>query len=192
LSDDDLRITTSLQKEPLKPYTDVANELGLLTKTVKRRITRLTEGDALYLVAELDPKFLSGGIACGLLVFYDDPRRKYLVEEIVSYLGEQLIFANLDDLHHWYFALIITNLATAQQILNWALAQKGVSSGRVDIVQEIISLYSVYEEQLEKLQHMRSYVPHSKILPKINSRRQTLERGNQRLSEPTSSSGEIE
>jgi len=164
LSSDDLRIIASLQKEPLKPYTDVAKELELSTKTVKRRITRLSEGDALYLVAELDPKFLSGGIACGLLVFYDDPKRKYLVEEIVSYLGDQLIFANLDDPHHGYFALIITNLASAQQILNWALAQKGVSSGRIDIVQEIISLYSVYEEQLEKFQHSSAYAPHTKTL----------------------------
>jgi len=164
LSSDDLRIITSLQKEPLKPYTDIAKELGLSTKTVKRRIIRLSEGDALYLVAELDPKFLSEGIACGLLVFYDDPKRKYLVDEIVSYLGDQLIFANLDDIHHGYFALIITNLAMAQQILNWALAQKGVSSGRIDIVQEIISLYSVYEEQLEKLRHSFAYVPHTKTL----------------------------
>jgi len=160
LSNDDLRIITNLQKEPLKSYADIASELGLSSKTVKRRIIRLSEGDALYLLAELDPKFLSGGIACGLLIFYDDLRPKFLVEEIVTYLGDQLIFANLDDLRHGYFALIITNLAMAQQILNWALAQKGVSSGRVDIVQEIISLYSVYEEQLEKLQFSSTHLPH--------------------------------
>jgi hypothetical protein len=56
----------------------------------------------------------------------------------------------------------------AQQIMNWALAQKGVSSGRVDIVQEIISLYSVYEEQLEKLQHSSMYVPGARNLQQSN------------------------
>jgi DNA-binding Lrp family transcriptional regulator len=153
LSSDDLKIIKSLQKEPLKPYTEIARELGLSVKTIKRRIIRLTEGDALYIVAELDPKFLSGGIVCGLLIFYDDRRPDDLVEEIISYLGDKLMFANLDDLHHGYFAFVITNLAMAQQILDWALDRKGVSSGRIDIVQEVISLYSVYEEQLEKLQH---------------------------------------
>jgi len=157
LSSDDLRIIKSLQKEPLKPYTDIAKELGLSVKTVKRRITRLTEGEALYIIAELDPKFLSGGIVCGLLIFYDDLKPNHMVEDIVSYLGDRLIFANLDDPHHGYFAFIITNLAMAQEILDWALAQKGVSSGRIDIVQEVISLYSVYEEQLEKLRRSLAY-----------------------------------
>jgi DNA-binding Lrp family transcriptional regulator len=160
LSSDDLRIITSLQKDPLKPYTDVAKELGLSTKTVRRRVIRLTEGDALYLVAELDPKFLSGGIVCGLLISYDDPKHNHVAEEIISYLGDQLMFANLDDPHHGYFAFIITNIAMAQQILNWALAQEGVSNGRIDIVQEVMSLYGVYEEQLEKLQHSSAFVPH--------------------------------
>lgn len=165
LSSDDLRIVRSLQREPLKPYSDIAKELGLSGRTVKRRIIRLTEGEALYLVADLDPKFLSGGIVCGLLVFYDDSKDKYLVEgEIVPYLGDRLIFANLDDLHHGYFAFIITNLAMAQQILNWALALKGVSNGRLDIVQEVISLYGVYDEQLEKLQRSSAYVPYKRTL----------------------------
>jgi len=162
-SNDDLMIVRSLQKEPLKPYTDIARELGLSSRTVKRRVSRLAEGEAIYMIAELDPKFLSGGIVCGLLVFYDDSRGKYLVEkEIVPYLGDQLIFANLEDFHHGYFAFIITSLAKAQQILNWALARKGVSSGRLDIVQEVISLYGVYEDQLEKLQHSSAYAPHAR------------------------------
>jgi hypothetical protein len=97
------------------------------------------------------------------LVFYNDSKDKYLVDrEIVPYLGDQLIFANLEDLHHGYFAFIITNLAMARQILNWALARKGVSNGRLDIVQEVISLYGVYDEQLEKLQHSSSYEPHAR------------------------------
>jgi DNA-binding Lrp family transcriptional regulator len=162
LSSDDLRIITILQKDPLKPFTDIAEELGLSTKTVKRRIFRLTEGDALYMVAELDPKFLSGGIVCGLLIFYDDRKPKYLEEEIVSYLGDKLMFANLDDPDHGYFAFIITNLAMAHEILNWALAQEGVSKGRIDIVQEVISLYGVYGEQLEKLQRSSAFVPYAR------------------------------
>jgi DNA-binding Lrp family transcriptional regulator len=164
-SSDDLMIVRSLQREPLKPYSDIAKELGLSSRTVKRRIARLAEGEAIYMVAELDPKFLSGGIVCGLLVFYVDSRDKYSAEkEIVPYLGDRLIFANLEDLHHGYFAFIITNLAMAQQILNWALARNGVSKGRLDIVQEVISLYGVYDEQLEKLQNSSAYAPHARTL----------------------------
>ena len=155
---DDLRILKSLQKDPLKSYTDIAKHLGLSVKTIKRRLTRLAEGDALYIIAELDPKFLSGGIVCGLLVFYNGSGPSDLVEEIVSFLGDKLIFANSDDPHHGYFAFIITNLVSAQQTLDWALGHKGISSGRIDIVQEVISLYSVYEEQLQKVHLSPAFV----------------------------------
>ncbi len=162
-SKDDLRIVRTLQKEPQKPYTDIAKELDLSSRTVKRRIRRLAEGKALYLIAELNPRFLSGGIVCGLLVSHDESGSKSLSERrIVSHLGDQLLFADLDDPRHGYFALIIENVASAQDILNWALTQEGVSEGRIDIVQEVISLYGVYEEQLEKLERGPSYLPNTR------------------------------
>lgn len=164
-SKDDLRIVRTLQKEPQKPYTDVAKELDLSSRTVKRRIRRLAEGKALYLIAELNPRFLSGGIVCGLLVSHDESGSKSLSErKILSHLGDQLLFADLDDPHHGYFALIIENVATAQETLNWALAQEGVSEARIDIVQEVISLYGVYEDQLDKLQQGPSYLPNTRPL----------------------------
>ena len=164
-SKDDLRIVRTLQEEPQKPYKDIAKELDLSSRTVKRRIRRLAEGKALYLIAELNPRFLSGGIVCGLLVFHDESGSKSLSERrIVSHLGDQLLFADLDDPRHGYFALIIENVATAQDILNWALTQEGVSEGRIDIVQEVISVYSVYEEQLEKLQRGPSSLPNMRPL----------------------------
>jgi len=161
----DLKILGILQKEPQMPYAEIAGELGLSSRTVKRRIARLAEGNALYLVAELNPKFLSGGIVCGLLVFHDERGNKSAAERnIVSHLGDQLLFADLDNPHHGYFALIIENIALAEPILNWALAQAGVSNGRIDVVQEVISLYGVYEEQLEKLERNVTQASQSKPL----------------------------
>jgi hypothetical protein len=55
------------------------------------------------------------------LIFYDDLKPNHLLEDIVTYHGDRLIFANLDDPHHGYFAFIITNLVMAQQILDGAL-----------------------------------------------------------------------
>lgn len=160
LKHDDWRIIHGLQKDPTKPQTLLAKELGLSAKTVKRRLSKLIDGDALYQVAELNPKSLSGSIICGLVVFYKDPASTHPVKEtIFSRIGQQLIFANTDDVHHGYFALVITEVAAVREILDWTLQLPNVAGGRIDIVQDVISIYGVYEEQLEKLRRSRYYAP---------------------------------
>ena len=155
LARDDLRIVRVLQKDPQKPFTELAHELALSSRTVKRRIARLVEGGALYLVAELNPKFLSGAIVCGLLVFHDERGCKPASDrKILDHLGDRLLFGDIDNLRHSYLALILENLSKAEPILAWTLAQDGVSKGRIDIVQEVISQYAVYEEQLDKLEEI--------------------------------------
>lgn len=134
--------------------------LLLSSGTVKRRLGRPERGGALYLVAELDPRFLNGGMTGGLLLFYDNPENRRPVNRyVISQLEGNLIFANLEDSDHAYFAFIITNLAMAERVVNLALAHGGVSAGRVDIVQDLTSLYGVYEEQLERLEHSPAYAP---------------------------------
>jgi len=153
LSKDDFRIIRSLQKEPQRPYAGIAQELDISSRTVKRRIRRLVDGNAIYLIAELNPRYLSGGIVCGLLVSHEVSDNKAESEgKIGLHLEDGLLFASLDDPHRGYFAFITENVASVQEVLDWTLAQEGVSEARIDIVQEVISLYGVYEEQLEMLQ----------------------------------------
>lgn len=153
LSSEDLRIIRALQHDPMKSYVEIAKELGLSARTIKRRITKLSDEEALYLVGELDPRFVSGGIISGLLVFYSDPERRHQAnDELLSYIGDKLIFANLDDTQHGYFAIMIPNITQAKEILRRALGVAGISNGRIDLVEEIEYHYEVYEEQLEKLE----------------------------------------
>jgi DNA-binding Lrp family transcriptional regulator len=160
LKGDDWRIIHSLQKEPAKTRTLLSNELGLSAKTIHRRLRKLIEGDALYQVAELSPKSLSGSIVCGLLVFYKDPGAAYQTRRTIhSRIGEQLIFANTDDPGHGYYAVVLANIASVGELLEWVSQLPNVKGARIDIVQDVISVYSVYEEQLERLLVSRHYAP---------------------------------
>ena len=155
LSMDDIGIIRAIQKDPLKSYVEVGKELGLSAKTVKRRITRQSESEALYVVGELDPRFTGGGTTCSLLVFYDRPEHRYRVsQEILSLLRDRLLFAELDDTRHAYFALVIEHIARAKEILNQVLAISGVAKGQMYLVQEIFNYYGVYDEQLDKLERI--------------------------------------
>ncbi len=96
---------------------------------------------------------MTGGIISGLLVLYGNPEgRQKANDDLIGYIGDQLIFANLDDTQQGYFAIMIPNLAQAKEILRRALAVPGISSGRIDLVEEIDYHYEVYGEQLEKLE----------------------------------------
>lgn len=155
LSVDDLKIIRAFQKDPLKSYVQVAKELSLSPRTIKRRISKLSDEEALYLVAEMKPKFVKGGITSGLLVFYSNPELRARANDgLLSYIGDRLLFANLDDTQHGYFAIMITNIAQANEILRRGLEVPGIANGRIDLVEEIFYHYDVYGEQLEKLERM--------------------------------------
>ena len=152
ISDEDLRIIRNLQKDPLISDVKLAKVLGRSARTVKRRIRRLLGGEAIYLVAELNPKFLTGGIVAGLLVSYDAPARKASAEpEVLAHLDDRLLFAHLDNPLQGYFAIFLTSIGKARETFREVLGIPGVRKGRLDLVQEVTSLYSVYEEQLERL-----------------------------------------
>lgn len=70
LKETDGAIIASLRLDPWKPYPSVAKELGLSAKTVKRRVTRLTEEGGIYMIPILDLKALQGIIPVELVVGY--------------------------------------------------------------------------------------------------------------------------
>ena len=153
LSSDDLRIIRAFHRDPMKSYVQVAKELHLSPRTIKRRITKLSDEEALYLVGEMRPKFAAGCIVSGILLFYEDPEKRHPANKrLLDYIGDRLLFANLDDAKHAYFSLVITNIAQAKEILRWALEVPGISGGRVDLTEDIIYRYEVYGEQLDKLE----------------------------------------
>jgi DNA-binding Lrp family transcriptional regulator len=148
----DWSIIRSLQQDPWKPYSMVAKELGISTKTVKRRVTKLVEQGAIYLLVKVNLKSFEGIIPADLVVLYDDrmPRDK-TNESIVELLGDMLVFADLHDPNHGYFALNVSNASMTEELKRLITKQKGVADARIEILQEVVSLDDFYKEQVGKL-----------------------------------------
>lgn len=72
----DLLIIKCLQSDHKKPYVDVAKSLGLSSRTVKRRVTRLIEHRALFIAPEIDLKSVTGAVCADLVVHYADAQVK--------------------------------------------------------------------------------------------------------------------
>lgn len=163
LSEGDLRLIRTLQKEPLTSYARLAQSVDRTAKTVKRRVRRLSDGGAIYLVAELDPKFLVGGIVGSLLVSYEASVEKGTADgQILSRVADRLLFASLDAPRHSYFALVLSGVAQSRDLLAEVRRTAGVAASRLDLVAEVFSQYEVYAEQVERLRKSRQFRPHSR------------------------------
>lgn len=151
LAHKDWMIIKSLQKNPWKPFADIAKELDLTSITVKRRLARMNNGTTLHLMVEIDPKAIEGSLLAHLVVFYDTADSRQAVnEKIFDYLGDKIAFADLDDTEHGFFALMINNISKVEETLKWVKLQQGVKSARLDILQDMITFPSVHESHIQK------------------------------------------
>ena len=160
----DWMIIESLQKDPWKPFVDIARELDLSSITIKRRLAKMNQSGAFYLMVDIDPKAVEGGLLGHLVVFYDLPDSRHRVNErITRYLGDQIAFADTDDVAHGFFALMITNISKIQEILAWVRQQPGVKSARFDVLQDIVTFPSVHESRIQKgLRTSKGTMPEAK------------------------------
>lgn len=147
----DWKIVLSLQKNPWKPFADVAHELGVSSVTVKRRLARMNRSKALYLLADLDPKAAEGSLLAHLHVFYDAPGSKSAVTQSISgELGDEVAFAELDDASHGFYALMLTHISRVREILTWVEGQEGVKRARLDVLQDMITFPAMHESLVRK------------------------------------------
>jgi DNA-binding Lrp family transcriptional regulator len=151
LGPSDWKIINALQEgDPWKKsFSLVAREAGLSTKTVKKRIGMMVEEGAIYLLASVNLRSFEGYVPADLTVFYKSPEfRDKVVNAARDFLGEMLVFADVEDKHHGYFALAVPTIARIREIQGWAQKCDGVGNAHVEILQDILSLRRFYDEQV--------------------------------------------
>jgi DNA-binding Lrp family transcriptional regulator len=147
----DWLIIRSMQKDPWKPFDDIARELCLSSITIKRRLARLNDAAALYMLVDINPKAVEGSLLVHLVVFYEEPAsRNALVPRIYDRLGEQIAFSDVDDKEHGFFALMLNNISKLQDIASWINRENGVRHAMLNILQDMVTFPSVYVSQVEK------------------------------------------
>jgi len=105
--------------------------------------------------------FLLQGGMCALaelLVFYESPEAKSKENgKIASHIDEFGLQGRWGDPHHMLFLLALTNISQVKKILNWVKQQPGVKNAYLDLVEERVEQYEVFNQQLKrKLMEVRS------------------------------------
>ena len=160
----DLAIIERLGRDPWMPYPALAIELGLSAKTVRRRVARLADDGAIYILPILDLKALHGLVPMELVVSYSSPEARATTNErIASHVKERLVFSNIAG-PFGYFALFATNVSQVSQIERWTRQQNGVLEARVDVLQDVI-LNRIHYEMRMTPDEMEALKQGSRTLP---------------------------
>ena len=138
----DWQIINTLRTDPLMRYTKVGEKLGLSTKTVQRRVTKLTHGNAIFFLPDVDFTHLEGASWVGLSVYYTDGVFKDSIERsIFTKFEDYVLLVAWTDAGHGYLEFVIPNAHALQEIVELTRAQEGVRDVRANINYNRLNFY---------------------------------------------------
>lgn len=145
----DWMIIGVLLKNADRKIPDIARELKVSAKTVKRRISIMMESSAFFMQPILDLKKVAGVLPCQLLVQCTEAK-KSMIDDLITSKFERIVFSLTDSTTHSIFTIICVNLAEAQSILKEVQKQGGVSLAKMEIIEELIYVHDWLVKEVRK------------------------------------------
>lgn len=160
LTETDVAIIRALSKDARKSSLLVAKELGLSSKTVRKRVERLRNENTILPLPILNIASIPGIIPVYLSYVYTKNEAKTTVDrEIISYFDAGYIMTSFSDPHAGNVVIGAPTMADVPKILEWAKSQPGIASSRVDIA---IETFMFPEKLIELLELRREIAPFKK------------------------------
>ncbi len=148
----DVAIIRALSKDARKSTVLVAKELGLSTKTVRKRVDRLRKENTILPLPILNIASIPGIIPIYLSYAYTRAEVKASVDrEIISRFDAGYIMGSFADQDAGNVVIGASTMADVPKILEWAKSQPGIASARVDIATETF----MFPEKLIELLGLR-------------------------------------
>jgi DNA-binding Lrp family transcriptional regulator len=150
LSKSDWRIISRLQRNVDAPFKEISDELQISTRTVKRRMVRMTKGGVIFAIASMDVKAIREGIMADLIVEYHDPLSRPGVDKmLIELLGPYYYFTGL-----WEgfssFAIILPSISKSGEILEAVKRVEGIKSASVELVEDRFEFYDYLHEAVDR------------------------------------------
>jgi DNA-binding Lrp family transcriptional regulator len=152
----DWGILRAIQREPRKPCAGIATELGLSSRTVKRRMQRMIDEAAIFGFPSLNPRAAVGAVMATLLVTYSAEDKQEVDEKIGTHLESYLWHTfhmlpyRAGDPCVCGFNLILPHVGDAEEILRWARRLPGILGVRIELCDGMETLYGPLDEEIER------------------------------------------
>jgi DNA-binding Lrp family transcriptional regulator len=145
----DWQVINAFRPDPLVHYAEVAEKLGLSSRTVRRRLKRLAHGNVVFFRPNIDFSLLDGCSCASLFILYTASGFKGRVDiGIFTKFEDYVLRAGWGNPSHGYFEFVIPNIDIAQEIVDWTRAQQGVKEVRLNFRNHRLNFY---DEALDEI-----------------------------------------
>jgi DNA-binding Lrp family transcriptional regulator len=148
----DWRILKSLRRDARKSLPQVAKEVGVSVRTVRRRLALMTEANAFFLLPL--PSFGKlASVLCNFRVYCPDERQKKAVDEQIKSRLERMVFSKTTAKEYSVFSVLCDNLAEAEVARRWIEGLRGVEDVKSGFSKELVVVDGWLDETIgSKLQ----------------------------------------
>jgi DNA-binding Lrp family transcriptional regulator len=143
----DWQIIQALRQNARGRLSDVSRSLQISTRTVKRHLQHLVEGNAFYLDPVLDLGKI-GGVRCRLWVVCEASQKEAVDQRILSGLP-RIISTHTAPEEYSLFVVHCSNASEVQGISQWVEKLEGVKEVRSNIDVEHIHVRDWLDEEIE-------------------------------------------
>jgi DNA-binding Lrp family transcriptional regulator len=160
LSKSDWMIISRLRRNVDLSFAEISEELGISTRTVRRRMDRMTRGGVIFTLASVDVTAIRECFLADLVIEYGSPGAKAKINKVLFELLEPYYFsAGLWD-DYSLFSLILPSVTSSREILEAVRKERGIKSAMMELVEDRYEFYDyVYEAVDRKLAALRLVSP---------------------------------
>jgi DNA-binding Lrp family transcriptional regulator len=145
----DWQIIQSLLGDSRKNVSEIAEEIEVSTRTIRRRLDSMTEDNSFFPNPIVDASKVDGFLY-HFVVAYDNKKDKAKVDQTLHESTEGIMFVDTNAELYSVIGAICQNISEANQISNRLRTQKGVREVTVRVFEDIIPVTGWIRHEIEK------------------------------------------
>lgn len=145
----DWQIARLMLRNAERSIADVASEVRISARTVKRRLDRMMSASAIFIMPMID-QARSSGISYQVLVESEDGEKSE-VDMLVTPRIPNLIFKTSDSSSTMIYGFSGRNIPEGKELLDWLRRQRGVRSATINIVDRVVYVFDWLEREAARL-----------------------------------------
>ena len=145
----DWQILKALRKDSMQSNVEIANKLGVSPRTVKRRLSFMTEARAIYSHTPGDVKRVPG-MAYFFLVDCANEKKKHELDDVILSKLQNAIYVDTRNKQYSTYAAVFPNIGEADETHRWLRSLDGGENTRMYMMREIITIQDWVDNKIAK------------------------------------------
>jgi DNA-binding Lrp family transcriptional regulator len=144
----DWEIVSLLLRDAERKLDEIAKQLKVSTRTVKRRLNMMMKENAIFTMPMVDLR-KTEGISYQLRVVSEQGKKSEVEKSVVAKIGD-VVFRASDSQNGSVFGFTGANVAQGNDILEWVKQQPGVRSVTMTITERVVQVFDWIESEVKR------------------------------------------